>query len=213
MQLRVFGLRSSTLLTMKLLILLTVVACFQVSGRGFGQRITLDMKDVSLEVVFKEIRKQTGYSFVYTREQVEKAKLVTIRVEANQLKQVLDLCFGGQPLSYLIEGKYIVVVNKQELRKASQNASISVRGKVVDEENDPIINATVSVKGSRIATATNSLGEFVLKDVNLNDVLIVSCIGYQTEEFAIENTKDIHIVLSIAIGTLDETMVIAYGKT
>src|SRR5690606_6670951 len=109
MQLRVFGLRSSTLLTMKLLILLTVVACFQVSGRGFGQRITLDLKDVSLEVVFKEIRKQTGYSFVYTREQVEKAKLVTIRVRNSDISNVLKVCFQNLPLSYIIQEKYIVV--------------------------------------------------------------------------------------------------------
>src|SRR5690606_31243613 len=183
MQLRVFGLRTSTLLAMKLLILLTVVACFQVSGRGFGQRITLDLKDVSLEVVFKEIRKQTGYSFVYTREQVERAKLVTIRVRGGELESVLKKCFQNQPLSFIVEGKYIIVQTRKVIVELENgDSTIDIRGRIIDDNNIPVSGITIQVKGTKRISISDANGYFILKEVSTSDVLLVSGAEIEPQE-------------------------------
>ncbi len=200
---------------MKLLILLTVVACFQVSGRGFGQRITLDLKDVSLEVVFKEIRKQTGYSFVYTREQVKRSQDVTIQVQNVDLNTVLDQCFRDQPLSYLIKDRYIVIQNKRNKPEVAgeKNFLIDVSGKVINESKEPLVGVTVFAKRSGKTSVTNENGEFSLQKIHEDDILVLTSIGYFKQEIEVNNRNQLLIQMDIAIGSLDETIVMAYGKT
>ena len=87
---------------MKLTAFILLVACLQVSAKGFTQTVTLSLKNVSLENAFKEIKKQTGYEFLYTDEMIHKAKPITISVSDVSLVEALNECFKNQPLSYAI---------------------------------------------------------------------------------------------------------------
>lgn len=215
MQLKVVGLRFKSLLTMKLLILFTVVACLQVSARGYSQAITLSLENAPLEKAFKEIKKQTGYAFVYTRAQLKNTVPVTYQVRNGQLKDVLEECFRNQPLSFVIEGRYIVVQTKTAVtEKMIQHAStIDITGRVVNENGEPLAGVTIVAKNSNKATSTNERGEFSLREINDDDVLIITSIGYYREEIPIKSQSNISVSLKIAVGSLDETIVMAYGKT
>jgi hypothetical protein len=74
-----------------------LVACLQVQAIGFSQKLSLSRKNASLENVFKEIRKQTGYLFFYDLDLLQKATPVTIDVKNASLKDVLDRCLANQP--------------------------------------------------------------------------------------------------------------------
>jgi hypothetical protein len=58
---------------MKLIVLLTIVACVQANANGYAQTINLSLKNASMEKVFKEIEKQSSYHFIYTKEQLASA--------------------------------------------------------------------------------------------------------------------------------------------
>lgn len=210
MQLKVFGLRFSTLLTMKLLILLTVIACFQSSARGYGQTVTLSLENASLENAFKEIKKQTGYSFVYTRVQLKNTLPVTCQVKNGNLKEALELCFRNQPLSYLIEDHYIVVQTKTAI---SQPLLMDISGKVTNEDGEALAGVTITTKHSNKGTSTNEQGEFSLKGIREDDILIITRIGHYKEEIPINKQTMFLIKMKISVGNLDETVVIAYGTT
>ncbi len=215
MQLKVFGFSISTLLTMKLLILLTVVACFQVSARGFGQTISISLKDAPLETAFKEIKKQSGYSFIYTRIQLKQAQPVTINIKNGDIKNVLEICFRNQPLSYLIEDRYIVVQTKQAVIEKSlpDVSSIDVSGRIINESGEALQSVTVSAKLSGKTTMTNERGEFTLAKIENNDILIATSVGYFKEEIHVDDRSYLVIRMRIAVGSLDETVVMAYGQT
>lgn len=215
MQLKVFGLRFSTLLTMKLLILLTVIASLQSSARGYGQTVTLSLENATLERAFKEIKKQTGYSFVYTRGQLKNTLPVTCQIKNGNLKEVLELCFRDQPLSYLIEDRYIVVQTKTTvtLQTTSQRPAIDIIGKVVNENGEALAGVTITAKKSNKGAFTNERGEFSLKGIDDDDMLTLTSIGYHREDIPVNKQTSMLIKLRIAVGTLDETMVIAYGTT
>src|SRR5687767_2326431 len=66
---------------MKVLTTLFLVGCLQSMAAGYAQKVTLLEKEARIEKVFKEIRKQTGYQFLYTTKMVENAKKVTIDVK------------------------------------------------------------------------------------------------------------------------------------
>src|SRR6185295_3211582 len=100
-------LRTKIIRVMKLTFILMLAACLQVSAKGYAQHITLSLKNAPLEKVFGEVKKQSGYSFIYTRELLQNASTVSLEVTNAPLEKVLENCFSGQPLTYTIEKKYI----------------------------------------------------------------------------------------------------------
>lgn len=195
-------------------ILLTIIACFLIGSQCYSQTITLSLKQVSLEKTFKEIRKQTGYTFVYTREQINKSNPVSINIKDASLNQTLDICFTNQPLTFIIEDQHIIVKDRPDkINALPVKVGIDITGKVINEQNEPVAGATVAVEGTGVAIATDENGEFVLSSVNEEATLIVTSIGYVAKEVKLNGKTNLLIRLKISIGTLDETVLIAYGKT
>ncbi len=215
MQLKVFRPGFATLITMKLLMVLTIVACLQTSARGFGQTVSISLNKAPLEKVFKEITRQTGYYFVYTRSQLKISVPVTCEVSNGELKEVLALCFRNQPLSFVIEDRYVVVQTKKSMPETSipPIPPIDITGRVINEDGEPLAGVTISAKNSNKGTFTNDKGEFLLKGVNDDDILIITSVGYYKEEMEVNKRTFFLVRLRLAVGSLDETIVMAYGKT
>src|ERR1044072_2412017 len=106
---RIPRLSAKTVLIMKLTAFLITIAFLQVHAAGHAQTVTLSRQHSSLENIFKEIRKQTGYYFLYPDEQLSGAEKVSLDVKNAPLQQVLDLCFRDQPLTYTIDNKIVIV--------------------------------------------------------------------------------------------------------
>src|SRR5690348_10559557 len=78
---------------MRLTAILLLTVCLQVSARTEGQTITLAAKNKPLEKVFGEIKKQSGFSFIYGRELINSARRVNVNVKNEPLVRVLELIF------------------------------------------------------------------------------------------------------------------------
>lgn len=90
-------------------------------------------------------------------------------------------------------------------------AQTQVRGTVVDESGDPVIGATVQVKGTAIGTVTDIDGQFTLSVPANARIFVVSYVGMITKEVAIK--PDLRIVLESDIKILEEVVVTAMGLT
>lgn len=199
---------------MKTIILLNIITCFLSATDCYSQTITLSLKKVSLEKTFKEIRKQTGYSFVYTREQINKSNPVSINIKDASINDALDICFANQPLTFIIEDKHIIVKDKpDETNSPLARAGIDITGKVINEQNEPVVGATVAVEGTAMAMATDSKGEFGFSNLKVNDVLHISSIGYHSIEIPIDGRTYVVITLQTSVATLDETIIKGYYTT
>src|SRR5438046_3071637 len=97
---------------MKLTAFILLIACLQVSANTGAQTITLSLKNASLETVFKEIKKQAGYDFVYNDELIQTAKKIDLDVNQVSVEEVLQRSFLNQPFTYAIIEKTIVVKPK-----------------------------------------------------------------------------------------------------
>jgi TonB-linked SusC/RagA family outer membrane protein len=195
----------------KLIILLIVSGLLQVSVPLYGQGITLSLKNVGLEKLFTQIEQQSTYHFVYTKEEIQSAKPVSITVSNAALVSVLQHCMKGQPLEYSIKEPY-VIIKRKETAPATTNHPLSISGRIVNEEGEPVIGATISLKGTKIATATNENGEWKLEHDGTNANLFITSVGYSSKEVSIAKGYAL-VVLQRVVNSLDETVVIAYGKT
>ncbi len=94
--------------------ILLLAVCMQVSASALSQEVSLKVRDAKLENVFDQIRKQTGYNFLYKNEVLAKANTVTAHFKSRPLKDVLDALFKGQEIEYVISDKTILIKPSRE---------------------------------------------------------------------------------------------------
>ncbi|GAA5219932.1 hypothetical protein GCM10025777_05620 [Membranihabitans marinus] len=100
---------------------------------------------------------------------------------------------------------------KQLDQLVPQQVEFNVSGQVVNAVGEPLIGVNVLIKGRDIGTATDFDGNFVLSDVDENDILVFSYIGYQSQEVAIASKSELRVTLLEDSQTLEEVVVTALG--
>ncbi|SFM79424.1 TonB-linked outer membrane protein, SusC/RagA family [Chitinophaga sp. YR627] len=203
------------LLMMKLIVLCTIIS-LQITAATFAQQITLNYKNAPLREVLQSIRKQTGYYFFFSSEYLEKASPVSVSVTDATLENTLAVVFKGQPFEYVIKGKMITIkpVEKLAADKAGGIVSvITVRGKVTDEEGNPLPGVSVILKEKNSKMdITDQQGNFSFEDIPDKGTLLFRMIGRETKEVTYENTTSLTIVLKETDADLKEIQIVAYGK-
>lgn len=172
----------------RIIILLVLVGSFKAAS---GQEITLNRKNITLDKLFGEIKRQTGYDFLYNPRILEKAKPVNEEVVKAPLRSVLDNCFANQPLTYTIDQHTIIVKEKQ----ANRTGYSTILGNVVDKDKKPVINASVFLSNATVGSKTDTSGHFRLDNVKPGKYdLVVSILGFETYHQAITaNGDDINL--------------------
>src|SRR5690606_37938985 len=118
------------LLIMKISILLLIVSFFQVNASSFAERVTIDVKEASLEHVLDKIREQTSYDFLYNSSQIKNVKSLNLRFKDADLKTVLDAYLQNQGLTYELDKETVLIKpvtsndNLNERRTLSQQKEI-----------------------------------------------------------------------------------------
>ena len=210
------NLLAKTLLFTKVTIFLLFSFCVNVHANGYAQSITLSERDVTLDKIFTEIKKQTGFTFVYTEMMLKKAKKVSIIVNNASLESTLIQCFRDQPLSYTILNKMVVIKEREKDKIVTEEAvsppiAIMITGKVTNQNNEPLAGASVAEKGTNNTTITKDDGAFAFNVSKANVVLIISYVGYITREENIGNQTNINIILEPANSNLNDVVVVGYG--
>jgi TonB-linked SusC/RagA family outer membrane protein len=201
------------LLIMKLTTFILLVTLMQVSAAGFAQKITLNAHNVPLEQVFKDIRKQSGYDFIYTGKLISKANPVTIQLKDASIEDALKECFADQPLDYTIDQKTVIIKEKQPTQQTAPQPPKDVTGHVADKQGVPLVSATVLIKRTKTGTLTDVKGNFTVKDVLPDDILIISYIGYKPASINVGNQTVLSVVMEETNNSLDQVVVQAYGTT
>ncbi len=217
------GVLTKTVRVMKLTAILLFSACLQVSAKGYTQALSLSEKNATLEKVFREIKKQSGYTFVYRDEWLKKAGKVHIELRNASIGQALEACFKNQPLTYTLVKTTVVIGLKPapgldqgaltpgENAPPSSTAFISIKGKVVNEKGEPIAGVTVKVKGTEKTTVANDKGEYAITVADNNAILVFSFEGYQALEIPVKQNTIINARLKVFINKLDEIVVVGYS--
>lgn len=206
---------SPSFLAMKFTLLLLTLFGLAASGRSHSQPITLAVKDAPLATIFQRLQQQTGYSFVYTQQQLQSCKPVTVRLQQVPFTEALDQLFAGQPIQYQLELPYIIIREKASPVSVLVNSPtpLVLSGTVRNEQGEAVAGATVAIRNRPEATSTDGQGRFSLATAQPGDVLQVSSIGYQSYSEKITSSKELSIVLVQQIDELDQAIVIGYGTS
>lgn len=169
--------------------------------------INLNLKNVSVEKVFKLIESQSKKRFIYRSDQSFLQKNISININNANLESTLAELQRITSLQFKVTDSGILV--KETISNNQQQREI--KGVVKDNNNMPIPGASVYVKGTDIGTATDFDGNFTLNIPDNAETLSITFVGYQRADVAIANQSVFNITLQEDTNTLDEIVVVGYG--
>lgn len=193
---------------------LLALLCFSLASgySAYAQKVTINLQNVKLEKVFDAITKQTGLSVAYSRPTVNPDQNVSISATNEELGDVLKRLFAGTNVAFEIGEEKIYLKDGKTLSNGSQQVKKkNVSGVIVDTNGEPVIGASVLVKGTTNGTITDMDGKFTINDVPENSTLDISYIGYKTMTLKATDKNLSRLVLHEDTEVLDEVVVVGYG--
>ena len=170
------------------------------------QTITLQVKDTSISEVLNMVEKQSQYSFLYNKNEVDVSKTVTLSLKKASMKETLNKLFAHSNITYEFDRNYVILkkVKKTVSRK-------TVKGRITDKHGEPMAGATIADKDGKTGVISDMDGNYMIT-VSAGSVLSYQFIGYETTEVKVDDYKNvIDVILIEAAQGLDEVVVIGYG--
>ncbi|HEV2830829.1 MAG TPA: TonB-dependent receptor plug domain-containing protein, partial [Hanamia sp.] len=199
---------------MRLTTIFLFATCLQVAAASSAQTVTINVKHASAAQVFREIQKQTKLNVMIDVSLLEEVGDLDLNFKHAPIRQVLDKCFEGLPITYTISGNTIVV--RSSARKVTDDQQrdkgilIVITGKVTDEEGNPLARVSVYNVNTKTGTITSESGEFELK-VSVHDTIRVTYVGYLAQSVIIKpNTSNLKIKLVPSVRKSEEVVVTGY---
>lgn len=187
-----------------------VLACFFMTAGAQTKDVTLDVTGESIANVLDAIQRQTSYHFFYNKGIIDLNDKVSLKADNEPVETVLNRLFADKGISYTVE-KSQIVLRKSDSSTQSASDNTKVSGVVTDSDGEPLMGATVMLKGTNTGVSTNLDGEFILPNVKIGDELSITYIGCHPETVKIRDNSPLKVVLKAATTNLDEVVVIGYG--
>lgn len=196
---------------MKLTVALLLIACLQVSARGWSQdRITLKMSGAEIKKVLFAIEKKSNYRFLFSENALKGKPRVSVEAVDASVTDLLDEILANTGVSYKILGSKLVVLREAVSAADINLQEVKVTGKVTSSTGEALRGVSVSVKGSRTGTTTDENGFFTIT-VPDDATLVFSSVGYESQEVAVSGKSTINIELKQSEKLQDAVVVIGYG--
>lgn len=194
------------------LLFLTVVLS-AVCATASAQRVTLDMQNAKLEKVLGQITQQTGLVFNYTRPTINPDKRVSVSVKQAELESVLRQLFDADGIVYEIkDGKVYLADRKGGVNPPPALSAARQRyaGRIVDAAGNPVVGASVVIRGSTTGVSSDIDGRFAI-EAREGEVLSVSFVGYTPQTITLGAKTMLTLTLREDTSELEEVVVVGYG--
>lgn len=180
----------------------------QVKAQGITQKkISIEFNNERLPSVLKRLEKISGYKILFTYDDVKKFT-VTGSVKDKSISEALNIIISNKPLEYHIEGQFVTITIKGPSKQAKV---FDVKGVVIsDDDGQPLIGATVLIKGSKSGVLTDLDGRFSIEKVPSNAVLQFSYIGMTPKE--VTPSPVMNVTLNSNVQALSEVVVTGMQK-
>jgi TonB-linked SusC/RagA family outer membrane protein len=198
---------------MRMLTFFLFAATLTVTANSFSQQVTLSAKALSLKNVFTAVEQQTGFVFFYNKQLLANTKPVTISAQNMPLGEFLQAVMKDQPVNYRIEGKTIFLSRKPVAEVAVQKEDLSpadslrtILGVVMSESGEPLVGASVLIKGILRGTSTDAKGAFVIRAAT-GQILIISAVGHEQMEVRVKVSDKLTVKMSQAATAMKDQVV------
>ena len=183
--------------------------------RDSNPPVNLKLKEIPLKDALELIAQKTETGLYYDAE-ILPDKTVSVEFSGTLLGDALKEVLNGTGLEAFTSGRNImlrkrvdeITIQKEHLKKIIE----IVRGTVTDgSSGESLPGVNIVIKGTSVGTSTNTDGSYELNVPSLTDTLVVSFIGYLTQEVPISGRTNIDISLSPDVQQFEDVVVVGYG--
>lgn len=200
--------------------LLLFVFCFlvvalQAKSPVYGQAktFTVSLKNVTLKEVISYVEKNSQYVFFFKPEVIIQSTQISVSLKNATVKQLLDKVSEQANIVYEMKERQIVLKEKKVSEQSVSQKKRLLQGLVKDEQGNPIIGASIQLKNTGTGVITDLDGLFQIQVTDKNSVIVISYIGYVTQEISVGDRSSITVQLKEDTKSLEEVVVTAFGAT
>ncbi len=205
-------------LKMKLTTFLLIISIFKIEASNYAQntKITLNLNNVTIEKVLKEIEMKTEFKFLFSKDDVNVNKLVSVNVRNEKVKDILNKIFLEMPVSFELLNKQIIIKNTPKEKEENPinlliDQQNEIKGLVTDSNGTPLPGVSIIVVGTSRGTTTDFDGNYSIK-AELGEELQFNFIGMKIVKQTVSTSNNMNIVMQEDAQGLDEVMVTAFGR-
>ncbi|WP_051697563.1 TonB-dependent receptor [Prevotella sp. 10(H)] len=200
-----------------------LLVCFQLAAADSkAQEAMLNLKknNLTLKDLILEIENQTGYLVVYSNQEIDVKEKTKTSIKKGKVKDILHEALSKTNIYYLFDNDYIVLKTKplpfnpethaENIPVPEQDNKEKFSGTITDTNGEPLIGVNIAQKGTTTGTMSDPNGKFSL-NVSKGATVVISYVGFISQEFVVEKDMDLSIVLVEDIKDLDEVIVVGYG--
>lgn len=180
-----------------------------------GKQMTIHLKNKKVKDVFEYIEKNSEFIFFYSKDAIDLNRLVNISYTNRPINEILDNLFKGTHIKYDINDRQISLKRDNSGINnpiPQQDNGFKVQGVIKDSKGEPIIGANIMVKGTKMGTTSDINGQFAFYVPSGKSILVVTYIGFKNAEVAINNNRNVEVVIHEDSESLEEVVVVGYGR-
>ena len=204
---------NSTLMKLSLAIPMLMVTSLNVGALTIGQTITLNKKNLKVEQLLQEVKKQTGYNVFFNENVVPVSKRIEVAYNQTKLATVLDDLSSKYHLNYKIFDKNIVFSGAEEPSNTiinQQPQQIKLSGRITNTRGEALAGVSVTEIGTNNAVVSNNNGEYQLTLEGKESILRFSFLGYASKNIK-PTGNTLNVQLEETINELSDIVVVGYG--
>lgn len=192
-----------------------LVAALQAKSPVYGQAktFTVSLKNVTLKEVISYVEKNSQYVFFFKPEVINQSTQISVSLKNATVKQLLDKVSEQTNIVYEMKERQIVLKEKKVSEQSVSQKKRLLQGLVKDEQGNPIIGASIQLKNTGTGVITDLDGLFQIQVTDKNSVIVISYIGYVTQEISVGDRSSITVQLKEDTKSLEEVVVTAFGAT
>ncbi len=195
-------------LILSFLTLISLIAVIDVAASVFstGTFISVQVENVKLRDLFREIENNSDYAFFFNDQYAELDREVSLDIQNEKIDKILTNVLENTNLDYqILDNNFIVIVPKNNMQ------DVTVTGTITDTDGNPLPGVNVIENGTSNGVITNLEGKYSITVSSTDAVLVFSFIGYLSEEIPVGAQTTIDIALSESIEEMGEVVVVGYG--
>ena len=178
-----------------------------------GTRLTFELKDATIESIFRRIESVSEFKFAYNSAKLDVGKKITMRVENQTIDYVLEKILLPTDLQYKIIDRYVIITDKksEELNTQGAEQSKEITGKVTDLTGGALPGVSVVLKGTTNGTITDANGNYSISNIPEKGIIQFSFVGMKSLEISAVGKSVIDVVLQEETIGVGEVVVTALG--
>lgn len=188
-----------------------------------NKNVSIELNGVSLQQALNALEKQAGVKFAYSRSIIRLSEVVNLKASNEPLGQVLGQLLLPRGIEFQQGKGQILLKRKRGDRTGPPQAEflpestpplleISIKGTVSGSKGEALPGVSILLKGTQRGTTSDESGRFSLSVPDEKAVLVLSYVGYVSQEVVAGNRTTLDIILQEDVALLDEMVVVGYGS-